>query len=86
MPVVLELISQPIMCIPVYKQWLQHAENLQGTWLHPLNSYACLHAGNPEEIFHVHTERLQQKQETKLQMPQLLFPKWHRVSVGGKWR
>lgn len=44
MPVVLELISQPIMCIPVYKQWLQHAENLQATSLHLLNSSACMWA------------------------------------------
>lgn len=43
MPLVLELISQPILCIPVYKQWLQH-EDLQGTQLHPLNSYACMEA------------------------------------------
>lgn len=75
MPVVLELISQPIMCIPVYKQWLQHAENLQGTWLHPLNSYARLHAGKPEVIFHVHAEGLEQKQKLNPEYPKLLFPK-----------
>lgn len=43
MPLVLEPISQPILCIPVYKQRLQH-EDLQGTRLHPLNSYASMEA------------------------------------------
>lgn len=79
MPVVLKLISQPIMCIPVYKQWLQHAENLWGVWEHPLNSSARLHVSNPGVIFHVHTVCSRSRNQT----PNTTAPQMASDSCGG---